>query len=86
MTQTVRGFRVSSPPEMSLCLLEKLGYTAQRAKPGSARSFRNPTRNPNVPTFREPHPGQNIRPPKLHRYLHELLLEPDEFMQLLQDC
>jgi predicted RNA binding protein YcfA (HicA-like mRNA interferase family) len=67
-------------------VLRKLGYTAQKGKPGSARSFVNPTRNPNVVSFREPHPGQNVRKTMLHEYLRKLLLSPDEFMQLLDDC
>ena len=67
-------------------VLCKLGYTAQKAKPGSARSFVNPTRNPNVVSFREPHPGKNVRQPMLHEYLRKLLLSPDEFMRLLDDC
>ena len=35
---------------------------------------------------REPHPGQNMRQRMLHEYLRKLLLAPDEFMQLLEDC
>src|SRR5437899_10155558 len=44
-----------------LHVLRKLGYAPEKGKAGSARSFRNSTRNPNVVTFREPHPGQNVR-------------------------
>src|SRR5215471_9442648 len=53
-----------------------------KGQAGSARSFRNPTRNPNVVIFREPHPGQNVM---LHECLRQLLLSPDEFMRLLND-
>ena len=77
------------PPQVTwrrfLHVLAKLGYTAQRAKLGSARSFRNPTRKPNVVTFREPHPGQNVRQTMLRKYLGKLGVAPDEFIQLLED-
>jgi hypothetical protein len=69
-----------------VCVLRKLGYTAQKGKAGSARSFMNPGRIPNVVSFREPHPGQNMRPPALRMSLRKLLLDQDEFMQLLKDC
>lgn len=78
------------PPQVPwrrfLHILGKLGYTPQKAKPGSARSFRNPARSPNIVTFREPHPGRNVRQRMLHEYLRKLLLSPDEFMRLLKDC
>ncbi len=76
---------VSATPS-SPDVLGKLGYAPQKGKAGSARSFRNSTRNPNVVTFREPHPGQNVRQTMLHEYLRKLLLSPDEFMRLLEDC
>src|SRR5712691_9481563 len=61
------------PPQVPwrrfLHVLGKLGYAPQKGKAGSARSFRNSTRNPNVVTFREPHPGQNVRQTMLHEYL-----------------
>jgi hypothetical protein len=69
-----------------VCVLRKLGYTPQKGKAGSARSFINAGRAPNVVSFREPHPGQNLRPPILRKYLRRLLLAHDEFMQLLKDC
>jgi hypothetical protein len=62
--------------------LRKLGYTAQKAKPGSTGSFFNPRRSPNVVSFREPHPGDNLRQPALRDYLRKLLLSADEFIQL----
>src|SRR6266849_2409331 len=78
------------PPQVPwrrfLHVLGKLGYAPQKGKAGSARSFRNSTRNPNVVTFREPHPGQNVCQTMLHEYLRKLLLSPDEFMRLLEDC
>ena len=78
------------PPQVPwrrfLHVLGKLGYVPQKGKAGSARLFRNSTRNPNVVTFREPHPGQNVRQTMLHEYLRKLLLSPDEFMRLLEDC
>ena len=67
-------------------LLRKLGYTAQKGKAGSARVFVNPSRSPEVVSLREPRPGVNLRPPMLRMYLRKLLLDPDEFMQLLEDC
>jgi hypothetical protein len=69
-----------------VCVLRKLGYTAQKTEPGAARSFLNPGRNPNVVLFREPHPDNNLRPAVLRQNLHKLLLNQDEFMQLLEDC
>jgi hypothetical protein len=69
-----------------VCVLRKLGYTAQKTEPGAARSFLNPGRNPNVVSFREPHPDNNLRPAMLRQNLHKLLLNQDEFMQLLEDC
>ncbi len=69
-----------------VCILWKLGYTAQKTKQGSARSSVNPTSIPNVVSFRETHPGQNLRPPMLRTYLRKLLLDQDEFMRLLADC
>ena len=58
----------------------------KRERPVPARSFVKPRRNPNVVTFREPHPGQNVRQTMLREDLRKLLLAPDEFMQLLEDC
>jgi hypothetical protein len=69
-----------------VCVLRKLGYTAQKTEPGAARSFLNPGRNPNVVSFRESHPDNNLRPAVLRQNLHKLLLNQDEFMQLLEDC
>jgi len=78
------------PPQLPwrrfVCVLRKLGYAPQKGKAGSARSFFNPTRSPNAVSFREPHPGQNMRRPMVQKYLRKLLLTPDEFMQLLEDC
>ena len=68
-----------------MCVLRKLGYTAQKTKHGSARSFVNQGRIPNVVSFREPHPGDNLRP-ILCQYLRKLLLAWHEFMRLLEDC
>jgi len=67
-------------------VLRKLGYTPQKGKAGSARSFFNPRRSPSLVSFRDPHPGQNMRQRMLHEYFRKLLLTPDEFMQLLEDC
>ena len=69
-----------------VCVLRKLGYTAQKGKAGSARSFSNPGRIPNVISFREPHPGDDLRPGVLREHLRKLGVAPDEFIQLLEDC
>ena len=69
-----------------VCVLRKLGYTAQKTKQGSKRSFMNPGRVPNVISFWEPHPGQDMRRTTLRAYLRKLLLDHDEFMRLLKDC
>ena len=37
-------------------------------------------------SFREPHPGDGLHQPMLRQYLRKLLLSPDEFMQLLENC
>jgi hypothetical protein len=73
----VEAFRRRSP-EARLC--------AAKGKGGSGRSFFNPSRNPNFVTFREPHPGENVRPTMLRKYLSKLGVAPDEFIQLLEDC
>jgi predicted RNA binding protein YcfA (HicA-like mRNA interferase family) len=64
--------------------LRHLGYAAQKGKAGSARYFFNPTRNPNSVSFREPHPGDNLRQPTLRIYLQKLQIAEDEFMRLLE--
>jgi len=69
-----------------VCVLRKLGYTAQKGKAGAVRAFTNPNRTPNIVAFREPHPGKNLGATTLRQYLRRLLLEEDEFMQLLLDC
>ena len=69
-----------------VCVLRKLGYAPQKGKAGSARSFFNPRRSPNVISFREPHPGDDLRPQALREYLRKLGVAPDEFIQLLEDC
>ena len=78
------------PPQVPwrrfLGVLRKLGYTPQKGKASSARSFCNPSRSPQVVSFREPHPGQNMRQRMLHEYLRKLLLSPNEFIRLLEDC
>jgi hypothetical protein len=75
----------SAPVEAFPRRLRKLGYTVQKGKAGSARSFRNPGRIPNVVSFREPLPGQDMRQRMLHEYLRKLV-SPYEFIQLLEDC
>jgi len=79
------GLPTQLPWRRFVCVLRKLGYTAQKTKPGSARSFVNSGRKPNLVSFWEPHPGDNLRPAMLRQNLHKLLLNKDEFMQLLKD-
>jgi len=67
-------------------VLRKLGYRAQKRKAGSGILFASASRSPQLVSLREPHPGQNMRQRMLHEYLRKLLLTPDEFMQLLEDC
>jgi hypothetical protein len=70
-----------------VCVLRKLEYTPpKKGKAGSARSFINPERIPNVVSFREPHTRQTLRRTMLREYLRKLFLSPDEFTQLLKDC
>ena len=80
------GLPTQVPWRRFVCVLRKLGYTAQKTKQGSEGSFVNPGRIPSVVSFREPHPGQNMRPPVLRKSLRKLLLSPDEFMRLLEHC
>ncbi len=78
------------PPQVPwrrfLGVLRKLGYTAQKGKAGSARSFCNLSRSPQVVLFREPHPGHNMSQRMLHEYLRKLPLTSDEFIRLLDEC
>ncbi len=69
-----------------VCVLRKLGYTAQKGKAGAARAFTNPNRIPKVISLHEPHQGKNLGATMLRRYLQKTLLNEDEFMQLLKDC
>ena len=43
-----------------VCVLRKLGYTAQKGKAGAARAFTNPNRVPKVISMHKPHPGKNL--------------------------
>ena len=45
-----------------------------------------PESQPETSFVTGPHPGQNMRQRVLYEYLRKLLLTPDEFMQLLEDC
>jgi hypothetical protein len=69
-----------------VCVLRKLGYTAQKGKTGAARAFTNPNRMPKVISMHGPHPGKNLGATMLRKYLQKLLLNEDEFMHLLEDC
>ena len=80
------GLPTQLPWRRFVCVLRKLGYTAQEGKAGSARSFVNPGRNPNVVSLREPHLGDNLGQAILRKYLRKLILDPNEFIHLLEDC
>jgi heme oxygenase len=69
-----------------VCVLRKLGYTAQKGKAGAARAFTNPNRMPKVISLHEFHTGRNLGATMLRKYLQKLLLNEEEFMQLLKDC
>jgi len=79
------GLPTQVPWRRFVAVLRKLGYAPQKGEAGSGRSFFNPSRNPNFVTFREPHPGQNVRQTMLRKYLGKLGVGPDEFIQLLED-
>jgi len=80
------GLPTQIPWRRFVCVLRKLGYMARKGKAGSARSFTNPGRSPDVVSFREPHPGKNLGATLLRKYLRQLLLNEDEFLHLLEDC
>ena len=80
------GLPTQVPWRRFVCVLRKLGYTAQKGKAGAARAFTNPNRLPKVISLHEPHPGKNLAGTMLRKYLHRLLLNEDEFMHLLEDC
>jgi len=80
------GLPTQVPWRRFVCVLRKLGYTAQKGKAGAARVFTNPNRMPKVISLHEPHPGKNLGGTILRKYLHRLLLNEDEFRHLLEDC
>jgi predicted RNA binding protein YcfA (HicA-like mRNA interferase family) len=80
------GLPTQLPWRRFVCVLRKLGYTAQKGKAGAVRAFTNPTRTPPVVSFREPHPRKNLGSTTLRKYLRQLLLTEDEFLHFLEDC
>ena len=80
------GVPTQVPWRRFVCVLRKLGYTAQKGKAGAVRSFTNPNRMPKVISLREPHPGKNLDATMLPKYLRQLLLNENEFLHLLEDC
>jgi len=80
------GVPTQVPWRRFVCVLRKLGYSAQKGKAGAARSFTNPNRMPKVISLREPHPGKNLGATVLRKYLRQLLLNEDEFLRFLEDC
>jgi hypothetical protein len=69
-----------------LCVLGQLNYQQLKNKRGSARSFHNPNRDPNVVTFHEPHGNNPIRMGTLREYIEKLKLTKEEFLNLLKNC
>ena len=67
-------------------VLRKLGYSTQKRKAGSGILFFSPSRNLRLVSLRESHSGQNMCQRMLHEYHRQLLLTPDEFTRLLEDC
>jgi hypothetical protein len=80
------GVPTQVPWRRFVCVLRKLGYTAQKGKAGAVRSFTNPNRMPKVISLREPHSGKNLGATMLRKYLRQLLLNEDEFLHFLEDC
>lgn len=69
-----------------VAILKSLGYQETKSKGGSARSFYNPERDPDLVTFHEPHGGDTIRQGTLSEYLRKLKLSRDDFNKHLNDC
>jgi predicted RNA binding protein YcfA (HicA-like mRNA interferase family) len=69
-----------------LRVLNQLGYRQLKNKRGSARSFHNPNREPQVVTFHEPHGNNPIRTGTLREYIEKLRLTKEEFLKLLKNC
>lgn len=69
-----------------VCVLHRLGYVPQKAARGSVRVFFSANRDPHRVSFREPHPGDMIGPAILRKNIRRLMLETDEFMELLKEC
>ncbi len=67
-------------------ILKSLGYTELPPTRGSARSFYNPNRTPELVTFHEPHGGDTLRQGTLSEYLRKLNLSRDDFFELLKNC
>jgi len=66
-------------------VVQSLGYMEMKSKRGSARSFHNPSRNPQIVTFHQPHGGDTIRQGTLTEYIKKLGLDRDEFMRILKE-
>jgi len=66
-------------------VLDRLGYSLCHSKRGSARTFRNPNRDPELVTFHEPHGSSTLRQGTLREYLRKLKISVEEFDRLLKD-
>jgi predicted RNA binding protein YcfA (HicA-like mRNA interferase family) len=64
-------------------VLRILDYQLFKAGAGSARTYRNPNRDPEFVTFHEPHGKRGIPKGTLRSYVRQLQMEKEEFMDLL---
>ena len=80
------GVPTQVPWRRFVCVLRKLGYTAQKGKAGAARSFTSPNRMPKVISLREPHPGKNLGATMLRKYFANFSSAKMSSCTLLEDC
>ena len=66
-------------------VLARLEYVLFKSGPGSARTYRNPNRNPEFVTFHEPHGKRGLPAGTLRSYIRQMKLEKEEFMDLLDN-
>lgn len=60
------GFPTQLPWRRFVQLLRNLGYRPLKSHRGSVRQFINPTRNPNLVPFHEPHSGDTLHKATLY--------------------
>ena len=69
-----------------MCVMKAFGYDQLPGGKGSARSFYNPNREPDVVTVHEPHGGDTLRQGTLTEYIRKLDTDRDTFLSKLRDC